>query len=272
MTIEPDEIRKKVSELGIAQPWNHNYILPGGIETRPGQQSSHGKNLVKLERLEPLFDIIDLSGKSVLDVGCNEGFFSIKMAEKGASVHGLDIDENRIEKARYVNSILGKEGKIKYNVTDIYSSEFKDLPTFDLTLCLGFIHRIPDPFMALAALAERSNMIIFEWKALKFGHFDDAFAYFSPKDINETDFYGTEYWLLSYATLERILLRLNFKYFHRIDEAPGNRAILVAGKTPHPLFERPDTIKNRGRLRACLSHCKRSLKTLASILTGRVNA
>ena len=160
---------------------------------------------------------------------------------------------------------------LNFKVLDIYSEEFKAIPQFDCCLCMGFIHRVPDPFRALQALSSRCDIIVFEWKALKFGHYDDAFAHFSPKSINEADFYGTEYWLLSFAALERILLRLNFKYFHRIDETPGNRAILVAGKTPHPIFQRPDTIKNHGRLRACLSLCKRSLKTITSILTGRVN-
>ena len=155
---------------------------------------------------------------------------------------------------------------------DIYSPQFKALDRFDLCLCLGFIHRVPDPFSAIAALGDRADMIIFEWKALKFGPHDEAFAYFSPKPIDEADYYGTEYWLLSYAALERILLRTGFRHFHRIDDPRQRRAILVAGRHPHPLFEQPDQIIHRGRLRALLTHGKRSLKTFVNILTGRLNA
>ena len=267
-----NDIQKRVDELAVLQAWNHNYTLPHGVETRPGAQVSHGKNLVKLVRLKPLFDAIGLNGKSVLDVGCNEGFFSLHMAGEGAKVIGIDIDEQRIAKARYVQSVLGEGKEVRFDSVDIYSPQFKALERFDLCLCLGLIHRVPDPFSAIAALGDRADMIIFEWKALKFGPHDDAFAYFSPKPTDEADFYGTEYWLLSYAALERILKRIGFKHFHRIDDPRQSRAILVAGRQPHPLFDLPDRIIHRGRLRALLTHGKRFLKTIVSIVTGRLNA
>ena len=270
--MKSNEIQKRVNELGALQAWNHNYTLPHGVETRPGAQLSHGKNLVKLGRLKPLFDAIGLNGKSVLDVGCNEGFFSLHMAGAGGKVMGIDIDEQRIAKARYVQSILGEGKDIRFDTVDIYSPQFKAFNRFDLCLCLGFIHRVPDPFSAIAALGDRADMIIFEWKALKFGPHDDAFAYFSPKPIDEADFYGTEYWLLSYSALERILLRIGFKHFHRIDDPRQRRAILVAARQWHPLFDLPDQIIHRGRLRALLTHGKRFLGTLIGVLSGRINA
>ncbi len=267
-----NEIQRRVDELGAFQAWNHNYTLPHGVETRPGAQVSHGKNLVKLERLKPLFAAIGLDGKSVLDVGCNEGYFSLHMAGEGAKVVGIDIDEKRIEKARYVQSVLSDGKNVRFDSVDIYSPQFRAFDRFDLCLCLGFIHRVPDPFSAIAALGDRADMIIFEWKALKFGPHDDAFAYFSPKPVDEGDFYGTEYWLLSYAALERILRRIGFKHFHRIDDPRQRRVILVAGRQHHLLFDRPDLIIHRGRLRALLTHGKRCLKTIVNILTGRLNA
>lgn len=270
--LNSNEIHKRVDELGASQAWNHNYTLPYGVETRPGAQASHGKNLVKIERLKPLFDAIGLNGKSVLDVGCNEGFFSLHLADAGAKVVGIDIDEQRIAKARYVQSVLSEGKDVRFDSLDIYSPQFKAFDRFDLCLCLGFIHRVPDPFSAIAALGDRADMIIFEWKALKFGPHDDAFAYFSPKSIDEADYYGTEYWLLSYAALERILQRIGFKHFHRIDDPRQRRAILVAGRQRHPLFDRPDRIIHRGRLRALLTHGKRFLRTVFNIITGRLNA
>lgn len=266
------EIETQVRVLGDRQPWNHNYTLPHGVETRPGVQVSYGKNLVKLARLRPLFEGFGLAGKKVLDVGCNEGFFSMHMAEQGADVLGIDIDEQRITKARFVKQAFGAGDAVRFELMDIYSDQFRALPRFDLCLCLGFIHRVPDPFSAVAALADRADMIIFEWKALKFGPHDDAFAYFSPKGVDEADYYGTEYWLLSFAALERIMRRVGFSYFHRIDDPRQNRAILVAGRHDHALFRRPDQVGHRGRVRALLSHGKRFARTAAGVLTGRVNA
>ena len=266
------EIEGRVRELGAIQAWNHNFTLPHGTETKPGKQSSHGKNLIKLDRLKPLLETIGVAGKSVLDVGCNEGFFSMCLAQSGARVLGIDIDPHRITKASFVQSVLYPDKGANFELIDIYSDKFKALPRFDLCLCLGFVHRVPDPFSAITAVTDRTDMVIFEWKALKFGPHDEAFAYFSPKGIDENDYYGTEYWLLSYATLERILTRLGFRYFHRIDDPRQRRAILVAGRYAHPIFDKPDVIFHRGRLLALLSHSKRFAKTVIGIITGRLNA
>ena len=115
-------------------------------------------------------------------------------------------------------------------------------------------------------------MIILEWKALKHGHHDDAFAYFSPKGINQEDYYGTEYWLLSYSSVERILKRLGFKYFHRIDDPRQRRAILVAGRNYQKIFDCPDIILHKGRVMTFASHLKRFLQTCIGIITGRINS
>lgn len=270
--LEKSAIEQKVHALGASQPWNHNFQLPYGIETRPGMQVSHGKNLVKIARLEPLFRDIGLTGKSVLDVGCNEGFFSLHMADAGARVLGIDIDEHRVAKARFIQDVVGVEKPVRFEVIDIYSKDFSDLPRFDLCLCLGFLHRVPDPFSALSALARKSDILVLEWKALKFGPHDDAFAYFSPKGIDKSDYYGTEYWLLSYAAVERILRRLGFTKFHRIDDPRQRRALMVAGTIDNPVFRNADQILHRGRIPALLSHTRRFLRTVSGILTGRVNA
>lgn len=269
--MDAQAIARAVAEFEAVQPWNHNFTLPGGVQTRPGVQGSHGKNLVKLERIRPLLDAIGVSGKRVLDVGCNEGFFSFHLVDAGAEVLGIDADEHRIAKARFVQSITGA-ARLEFRVLDIYSGEFAALPGFDLCLCLGVLHRVPDPFRALAALAAKTAMLLLEWKALKFGPHDDAFAYFSPKGIDERDFYGTEYWLLSYAAVERMLRRLGFTRFHRVDDPTQRRALLVAGKADHAVFRRPDVVLHRGRLRAFLSHTRRYLRTVLGILGGRVNA
>ncbi len=270
--LNQNEIEKQVAALGIAQPWNHNFLLPFGIETAPGEQKSHGKNLVKLERLSPLFDVLGVSGRRILDVGCNEGFFSVQMGRRGGQVLGIDVDTHRIDKARFIQSIVASDLDVQFRLMDIYSDEFENLPRFDLCLCLGFIHRVPDPYRAVAAIAARVDMIVFEWKALKFGPHDEAFAYFSQKGIDTRDYFGTEFWLLSYTALESILRRLGFRHFHRIDDPRQRRAIMVAGRHPHLLFDQPDQVVRGNLVRVMLSHGKRFVRTLAAIAAGRLNA
>ena len=79
-----------------------------------------------MNRIEPIIDLLSLKGEQVLDLGCNEGFFSVKLAEKGAKVLGADIDKLRIKKAKWIQSILGFENPT-FRVLDIYSEEFKSI-------------------------------------------------------------------------------------------------------------------------------------------------
>jgi hypothetical protein len=117
-----------------------------------------------------------------------------------------------------------------------------------------------------------ADTVLFEWKALKHGPHDEAYAYFSQKGIDSDDYYGTEYWLLSYPALESILKRQGFKYFHRVDDPRQRRGILVAGKKDGEIFRQPDKILHRGRLPALLSHTKRYLKTVSRIMSGQLNS
>ena len=266
-----DSLELRVREFAESQPWNHSFDLGGGVLTASAQQRSHGKNIVKLQRLEPLFDLIGLRDKLVLDIGCNEGFFSLHMARRGAKVIGIDIDQHRIAKAEFVQSVIGP-GDVDFRVTDIYSPAFADLPQAALCVCLGVMHRVPDPVSALAAITAKADMILLEWKALKFGPHDEAFAYFTNKPIDRQDIHGTEYWLLSFAAMERVLARFDFTHFHRLDDATQRRAILVASRRPHEMFNRPDVNVPRSRFRSLLSHTKRYARTVVGVMTGRVNA
>ena len=274
METKTNKIKKELSLLGNEQSWNHNITLPGGIETAPGEQISHGKNLVKWDRIEPILDLASLKGKQVLDLGCNEGFFSIKLAEKGAEVLGADIDELRIKKAKWIQSIFGLKNH-NFKVLDIYSKKFQSIDQkFDLCLCMGFIHRIPDPYTAIKAISSKTDTILFEWKALKEGPHDESYAFFTHKDIDREDYYGTEYWLLSYTSLELILKRLGFKYFYRIDDSRkrNKRAILFASKVDNEIFSHPNIVLHRGRLSTLLTHTKRYFKSLYKILSGELNS
>ena len=273
MTIQltKKDIEEKISILGNEQAWNHNISLPYGLETSPREQVSHGKNLVKWQRIKPILDMLELSEKRVLDIGCNEGFFSTKISAVASYVLGADIDELRIKKALFVQSIL-KPKNLDFRLMDIYSSEVQKQEYFDLCVCMGFLHRVPDPFNAIAAISSITDTVLFEWKSLKHGLHDESYAYFSQKGTDNDDYYGTEYWLLSYAALESILKRQGFKNFYRVDDPRQRRSILVASKVDGEIFKQPDEILHRGRVAALLSHTKRYIKTVARVFSGRLNS
>ncbi|SVD10474.1 uncharacterized protein METZ01_LOCUS363328, partial [marine metagenome] len=182
-----------------------------------------------------------------------------------------DIDQLRIKKANFVKSVFDVNNP-KFDIIDIYSDEFKNLDKFDFCLCMGFVHRIPDPYSAIKAIGDKTDTILFEWKALKQGHHSDSIAKFSEKDIDNIDYYGTEYWILTYNALEAILKRNKFKFFYRVDDPRQRRAILVASKKNDELFDKQDQIIHRGRIITFLSHTKKYLITIIKILQGKINS
>lgn len=105
-------------------------------KSSPGQTDSYHK----LERL-CLPSVLD--GLTVLDIGCNEGFFCNISVEKGASkVIGIDFDEKFLERARSFYS----SPKIEF-----IKSGWDVLPagTFDIILWTSAMHYELDPLPVL---------------------------------------------------------------------------------------------------------------------------
>jgi protein-L-isoaspartate O-methyltransferase len=93
------------------------------------------------EKLAKIGLAIDLSGKSVLDLGCNEGFFSIEAKRRHAQrVVGLDHNARLIELAKVRAAEAGLE-------VDFLNRDVFDLPPeqFDVVIFLSALHYIEEP-------------------------------------------------------------------------------------------------------------------------------
>jgi SAM-dependent methyltransferase len=79
----------------------------------------------------------DLSGRSVLDIGCSEGFFALQCARRGATpVVGVDSSLGRLLTATFLAAQDGFD--IRYRM-----ALFPDLgldATFDFVICLSVLH------------------------------------------------------------------------------------------------------------------------------------
>ena len=65
--------------------------------------------------LELIAGITDLAGKDVLDIGCGDGRTSRRLAERGATVLGVDPDEFAIARAR----AGGSGGACRFRAADV---------------------------------------------------------------------------------------------------------------------------------------------------------
>jgi tRNA (mo5U34)-methyltransferase len=138
------EIERRVRELG---PWFHNLDLHG-VTTAPDHflWNYPGNKWRRFENAVPA----DLSGKTVLDVGCNAGFYSIEMKRRGADrVVGIDTDERYLAQARFAAEVLGMEIELRrlsvYQVAQLGER-------FDLVLMMGVLYHLRYPLLALDLL------------------------------------------------------------------------------------------------------------------------
>jgi tRNA (mo5U34)-methyltransferase len=139
-----EELRRRIEELG---PWFHNMTL-GGVQTAP----SHFLGDYPAVKWTRFANAIphDLSGRSVLDIGCNAGFYSLEMKRRGASyVLGIDSDARYLEQARFAASYSGLD--IEFRQMSVYQ-----LPRlsqrFDVVLFLGVLYHLRHPLLALDLL------------------------------------------------------------------------------------------------------------------------
>jgi len=128
------DIKAKIDELA---PWWHYHKLPNGMEIQRDdaiwkEAKDYPENAWK--RQEPFFTE-DLKGKEVLDIGCNSGWYSMKLAQMGAKVTGIDIHQDsptfcdaidHIAQCNFLADIVLTKEQRKN--TNFIFGDFRDLP------------------------------------------------------------------------------------------------------------------------------------------------
>lgn len=136
-----EQIRRDVDALG---PWFHDLEL-GGVRTAPNHPL--GNFLQDLwATVAPAFPE-DMHGTTVLDVGCNAGFYAFQLAARGAEVLGVDHNPRYLAQARYAARVLGRED-VEFLELDAY-----DVPQlgrrFDYVLFMGVLYHLRHPLLGL---------------------------------------------------------------------------------------------------------------------------
>ena len=100
--VDREQLTRRIEELG---DWFHNLDLHG-VRTAPNHFLGDFPN-VKWKHIAPALPA-DLNGASVLDIGCNGGFYSIQMKKRGAGrVLGIDVDDRYLNQGRFAAETLG---------------------------------------------------------------------------------------------------------------------------------------------------------------------
>lgn len=151
-----EQIQKRVSSLG---EWFHNLDL-AGVKTAPNHFLGDYP-AIKWRSFEHAIPR-DLRGKSVLDIGCNAGFYSMEMKRRGAErVLGIDFDEGYLEQARFAAEINGLD--IEFRELSVYDVA-KLRERFDVVLFMGVLYHLRHPLLALDLLHEHvvKDVLVFQ--------------------------------------------------------------------------------------------------------------
>ena len=142
-----------VRKLGF---WFHNLKLPDGrggfVQTRP----DHPFGDFPQFKWEQFRHVIpgDLRGKRCLDIGTNSGFYAFRLAERGASVLGIDLDETFLKQARFARDVLGLRERVSLRKMQVYSlAPLRQ--RFDLILFMGVFYHLRYPLLGLDAVVSR---------------------------------------------------------------------------------------------------------------------
>lgn len=198
------QIATKIKELGR---WFH-YMELNGVPTKD-KDIIYVEGLKYPERLYCAFqEYLDFSKKECLDIGCNAGFFSFKLAQRGNSVLGIDIRQNKsrtIDQARFAESILQTGAKF-------IEGNFMDLPNtqYDVVLFLGVLYHLKDYEAGMdkvAALVKSGGMLFLETAFKAETEFNES----GMKHDKTTYFIPSQEWVFA------ALMKRGFKVVRRIE-------------------------------------------------------
>jgi tRNA (mo5U34)-methyltransferase len=156
-----DEIEARVRALG---QWFHNIELRG-VQTAP----NHFLGDYPFIKWRSFAHAIprDLSGMTVLDIGCNGGYYSMEMKRRGAArVLGIDSDEAYLSQARFAAEV--NELDIDFLKMSVYEvPQLKE--RFDIVIFMGVLYHLRHPLLALDLLHDHVTRDLFVFQSMQRG-------------------------------------------------------------------------------------------------------
>jgi tRNA (mo5U34)-methyltransferase len=207
------ELANRIAVLG---EWFHNINL-NGIQTAPNHFLGDFPQ-VKWKEIAPIFPK-NLRGASVLDLGCNAGFYSIEMKKRGAGrVLGVDVDDRYLDQGRFAASVLGLE--IEFEKCSVYEAD--RIPgQFDYVFFMGVFYHLRYPLYALDKIIQKvGGSLIFQTMirgSLSSPVLNDDYNFWNKQIFNNPDFPcmyfiekkyagdATNWWIPNHGAMEAML-------------------------------------------------------------------
>jgi tRNA (mo5U34)-methyltransferase len=144
-----------LEKIEPVRTWYHTMYFGHGIFVR-GMRDPFGL----LRRLNLP---VDLHGKSVLDVGTSNGFFSFECEARGAGrVLAIDLPGGQwggnTLAFNVARELLGST--VEFREIDLYDLNENSFERFDVVLFLGVFYHLKDPFLALRKLRKITKQLM----------------------------------------------------------------------------------------------------------------
>jgi tRNA (mo5U34)-methyltransferase len=160
--LEHAALQEKIDQI----QWYHDFDFPNGLKARSmvNDAEAHRKlwNWMRSE-----LDKIVFAGKTVLDIGCWDGYWSFYAERRGAS-RVLATDDETQNWGGSAGLKLAKEliGSSIETRTDVSIYEAVKLEErFDIVLCMGVYYHLVDPFLGFTQVrhcAHEQSVVVFE--------------------------------------------------------------------------------------------------------------
>jgi len=130
----------------------------------------------------------DLSGATVLDIGCNAGFYSMEMKRRGADrVLGIDTDPHYLRQARFAAELEGVDVEFRrmavWQIAELGEK-------FDLVIFMGVLYHLRHPLLALDLIHEHAARDLMLFQTMQRGsretvHVDEDYEFNQSAPFDE---------------------------------------------------------------------------------------
>ena len=237
--MDVEELQKEVAKVN----WWHTIDLGNGVVT-PGFDRSNWK-LKKLGMPQ------DLSGKSVLDIGAWDGFFSFEAERRGAE-RVLAVDsfcwsgEGWGTKAGFILARKALRSKVEDRELEVLDISPEEIGTFDLVLFSGVLYHMPHPLLSLERVfSVTGNHLILETVVDMEWCRRPAMAFYPADELSDD---STNWWGPNAVAVEAMLKTVGFRRVELVWKE--SFAARFAGSLKHSVKERAPFLPALQRKRA----------------------
>lgn len=137
---------------------SHNVLLPGGECTIPGTPLlADGPYVRSILRTLDIAFAGDVAGKSIVDLGCLEGGWTVEFARAGFNALGIEARKLNVEKCQYVADRVNLPN-LRFVLDDVRNID--DHGPFDAVFCAGLLYHLDSPTAYIRTLASATRRLL----------------------------------------------------------------------------------------------------------------